>query len=156
KTIAMLDQRPELISEYLHSLATGSPRRRPDATYTFCSVTLSGNVARLIVHQWVEMPLAEAEANVAQWFTDHMVVPRGRPDPVGYPIWLLVLAAGQWLPGIGENSGRYIPFADKAADRPDDLARLLLHAGLHGASLPPHVLAHTVRRIRTDLHVDGP
>ncbi|GIG93071.1 type I-C CRISPR-associated protein Cas8c/Csd1 [Plantactinospora endophytica] len=154
-TIRMLDERPERISNYLHTLALGRQRRRP-GRHQFCSVTLSGNVSRLMVHQWLEMPLTQAESNVETWFRDHQILNRGQDEPSGYPIWLLVLCAGQWATDKITGTDRYIPFADKAADRPDDLAQLLLHSGLNGGTLPPHVLAHTVRRIRTDLRVDGP
>ncbi|MEV0569287.1 type I-C CRISPR-associated protein Cas8c/Csd1 [Dactylosporangium sp. NPDC050588] len=154
-TIAMLDGTLDRISEYLHSLVTGQQRRSP-GRHTFCSVTLSGNVARLVIHHWIEMPLDDAERNVKTWFVDHQIAPRGRDQPVGYPIWLLIRCAGQWLPDRSERGGRYIPLTDKAADRPDDLARMLLQAGLHGEALPPHVLAHMVRRVRTDLKIDGP
>ena len=154
-TIRMLDERPERIGEYLHSLATGRQRRKPpDAN--FCSVTISGNVARLMVHQWLDMPLEQAEDNVAAWFRDHKIMPRGQDKPAGYPIWLLVTCAGQWVPDNSLRGGRYIPMWDKAADRPDDLAHLLLQSGLHRNALPPHLLAHVVRRVRTDLHLDGP
>ena len=157
RTIALLDGRPELIRDYLRSLAEGKRRRRPDRRYTFCSVTLSGNVARLVVHHWLEMPLADAEDNVDAWFRDHQIVPRGRDEPVGYPIWLLVACAGQWMPDDSPRGGRYVPLGDKAADRPDDLAQLLLHTALDDdGTLPPHVLAHVVRRVRTDLRIDGP
>ncbi|GAA4260037.1 type I-C CRISPR-associated protein Cas8c/Csd1 [Dactylosporangium darangshiense] len=154
-TIAMLDETPETIGEHLQALVTGRQRRRAEQ-HTFCSVTLSGNVARLVVHRWIEMPLADAEDNVRTWFDEHRILPRGSDRPVGYPIWLLVLSAGQWLPDRSERGGRYIPLADKAADRPGDLAQLLLHSGLNGDPLPPYVLAHMVRRIRTDLKLDGP
>ncbi|MFI7645191.1 type I-C CRISPR-associated protein Cas8c/Csd1 [Micromonospora sp. NPDC049460] len=156
-TIRMLDSKPEQIAGYLQALVTGEKRRRPSPELTFCSATLSGNVARLVVHHWVEMPLSQAENNVDTWFRDHQILTRSQNTPTGYPLWLLVLSAGQWLPDTSAVvSGRYIPLADKAADRPDDLAQLLLHSGLYGGTLPPHVLAHIVRRIRTDLHLDGP
>ncbi|MFI2712163.1 type I-C CRISPR-associated protein Cas8c/Csd1 [Micromonospora sp. NPDC018662] len=156
ETIAMLDRRPEQISEYLHALASGQKRRRPDDRLTFCSATLSGNVARLVVHHWLEMPLTQAEDNVNTWFDDQQILARGREAPNAYPVWMLVLCAGQWLPDRSERGGRYIELWNKAADRPDDLAQLLLHSGLHGGTLPPHLLAHFVRRIRTDLRIDGP
>ncbi|WP_028193425.1 type I-C CRISPR-associated protein Cas8c/Csd1 [Salinispora pacifica] len=156
ETIAMLDRKPEEISEYLHSLVTGRKRRRPDDRLTFCSATLSGNVARLVVHHWLEMPLTKAEDNVDAWFNDHQILARGQEVPNAYPIWMLVRCSGQWLPDKSERGGRYIELWDKAADRPDDLAQLLLHSGLRGGTLPPHLLAHAVRRIRTDLRIDGP
>ncbi|MFX0591473.1 type I-C CRISPR-associated protein Cas8c/Csd1 [Melissospora conviva] len=154
-TIRLLDERPDRIGEYLHSLATGRQRRKPSGA-NFCSVTISGNVARLMVHQWLDMPLEQAEDNVAAWFRDHKIMPRGQDRPAGYPIWLLVTCSGQWVPDNSPRGGRYIPMWDKAADRPDDLAHLLLQSGLHRNALPPHLLAHVVRRVRADLHLDGP
>ncbi|BCJ58212.1 type I-C CRISPR-associated protein Cas8c/Csd1 [Micromonospora endophytica] len=156
KTILLLSGKLEEIRDHLHSLASGRPVRRRADTADFQSVTLSGNVARLVVHRWVTMPLAEAEANVDTWFFDHQILARSAEYPSGFPIWLLVLCAGQWQPGDAPNSGRYIQLHDKAADRPDDLAQLLLHSALHGDLLPAYLLAHVVRRVRTDLRIDGP
>jgi len=156
KVIALLSGKLEEIHDHLNSLASGRRVRRSAETAGFRSVTLSGNVARLVVHRWVTMPLAEAEANVDAWFLDHQILSRGAEWPSGFPIWMLVLCAGQWVPGDPPRRGRYIPLHDKAADRPDDLAQLLLHSALHGELLPAYLLAHVVRRIRTDLRVDAP
>lgn len=154
-TIELLDDKPSAISDYLDHLHTARPPRRlPEQK--LCSVSISGNVARLVVGDWLEQPLDRAEANVLQWFTDHATVQRWRDQRARFPIWLLVTCAGQWQPGKSGGNGRYIELRDKAADRPDDLAHLLLHSALHGGRLPPHVLAHTVRRVRTDGHIDEP
>jgi CRISPR-associated protein Csd1 len=98
------------------------------------------------------MPLETVEGNVGRWFTQQAMLPRRGELPLGFPIWRLAACAGQWQP----DRERYILLGDKAADRPDDLPQLLLTAALHGGPLPPHVLAHVVRRIRTDLRVDEP
>ncbi|NMO56065.1 hypothetical protein HH310_33405 [Actinoplanes sp. TBRC 11911] len=155
QTIALLDRRPDAIREYLRSLTEGRKHRRP-GPHQFCSMTISGNVARLVVHHWLQMPLAEAEDHVDDWFRDLCIVGRGQHDPTGYPIWLLALCAGQWQTADNPRQGRYIPMGDKAADRPDDIAHALLHTALHGGTVGPYLLAHVVRRVRTDLHIDGP
>jgi CRISPR-associated protein Csd1 len=152
-TIALLNDRPSRIADYLNSVKTGTRQRMIDDDHHLCSVTVSGNVARLVVHDWINMPLPVAEQSIERWFDDQKVVHRWRDGHAGFPVWLLVTCAGQWLPGAGQR-GRYIPLFDKAADRPDDLAHLLVRSALHGAALPPHVLAHIVRRIRTDVHLD--
>ncbi len=153
QTIALLDAAPDTISDFLERLHTGVRPRPPRSDQQLCSVTVSGNVARLVVHSWRPQPLETAEAAVLQWFTDHEIVHRWQDRRARFPIWRLVGCAGQWQPN-DSGGGRYIALFDKAADRPDDLAHLLLHAALHGTRLPPYLLAHLVRRIRTDGHLD--
>lgn len=153
ESIAMLDADPSAISDFLRRVVDGTrPRALPE--HELCSVTISGNVARLVVHDWLEQPLARAEESVVGWFRAHEIAHRFQDTRACFPIWRLVLCAGQWQPGTGEAGGRYVPLYDKAADRPDDLAQLLLHSALHGSGIPPYVLAHVVRRVRTDGHVD--
>lgn len=159
RLIRLLNDDPDVIRDFLHGPEAGRMRRRwdGDAASKLCSVTLSGNVARLVVHDWIEEPLAEAEAAVERWFTDHKIADRWRGGLTGFPIKTLVRCAGQWQSDRGDptrRKGRYIAMWDKAADRPDDLAQLLLHAALRGGPLPPHLLAHVVRRVRTDGHID--
>jgi len=151
-TIALLDKAPDVIDAYLTSIDRA---RKPRALqqHELCSLTVSGNVARLVVHDWIVQPLATAEERILRWFDDHQVTHRWRDGTAKFPIWLLVLCAGQWVPNTA-GQGRYIEFKDKAADRPDDLGQLLVHSALTGARLPPYVLAHVVRRIRTDSHLD--
>ena len=156
QTIRLLDRNPTAIRDYLRSAAEGRRRRRPPSSHEFCSMTVSGNVARLVVHHWLEMPLDQAEEHVDAWFQDMCIVGRGQTEPTGFPIWLLALCAGQWLPSDNSGKGRYIPMGAKAADRPGDLAHTLLHSALHNGTLGPQLLGHIVRRIRTDLHIDGP
>ncbi|MBT8225822.1 MAG: hypothetical protein HKP61_11300 [Dactylosporangium sp.] len=157
-TIELLDQSPDKISDYLERLHTGK-RPRALGEHQLCAVTVSGNVARLVVHDWLEQPLKQAEDSVLGWFDDHEIASIWEDRPARFPIWRLVTCAGQWQPGASQEGGapakgRYVPLYDKAADRPDDLAQLLLRSALHGAHLPPYALAHLIRRIRTDQHLD--
>src|SRR6185503_17044698 len=65
ETIEMLAAKPTAISDYLHSIAEGKQTRlRGVDTKVFCAVTVSGNVARLVVNDWIEMPLEQAEGHV--------------------------------------------------------------------------------------------
>lgn len=155
RVISLLNETSTDIRDYLRTLTTGRPVRRPESE-TFCSVTVSGNVARLVINRWLEMPLRQAEENVERWFQDHRILTRGQDEPAAFSVWLLLLSAGQWLPDNSPRGGRYVGLDDKAADRPDDLGQTLLHNALNGGWLPPQILAHIVRRIRTDLHIDGP
>jgi CRISPR-associated protein Csd1 len=158
QTIDLLTASPTAVTDYLRQITDGSPGAAPGIDDpAFCSVTVSGNIARLVVHDWLEMPLSQAEDNVARWIQDMKIDQRWSAGLTGFGVSALLRCAGQWLPNAqGEGQGRYIPLFDKAADRPDDLAQTLVRAALHGKGLPPTVGAHIVRRIRTDLRIDAP
>lgn len=57
----------------------------------FCSLTVGGNVARVVVRDWLEMPLAQLERHVASWYrprnrlhsTGRLRVPRDRAVHAG-------------------------------------------------------------------------
>jgi len=73
----------------------------------FCAVTVRGSAARIMIRDWIDMPLDQLEANVAAWFADH-AMDSGHPDRGPYyPLWLLVLAAGRWIPDRDGSRGRY-------------------------------------------------
>lgn len=124
-----------------------------DDLSTFCSVTVGGNVARVVVRDWVEMPLPQVKSNVAAWIADHQMV-----DWAGVPtlvrITQLVRAAGRWQPGKGGASGSWIKLGAKGEDRPGDLQGALLRAAWLRRPLPPKLLAHVIDRIRADGRVD--
>ena len=71
-------------------------------------------------------------------------------------MWLLVLAAGRWIPDRDGPGGRYADLGARNPGRPPDTGRQLLRAALLRAPLPSSVLAHLVTRIRADRHVDAP
>ena len=122
----------------------------------FCAVTVRGSAARVMVRDWIDMPLEQLEANVAAWFADH-AMDSASPDRVPYyPLWLLVLSAGRWIPDRDGPGGRYADLGARNPGRPPDTGRQLLRAALLRAPLPSSALAHLVTRIRADRHVDAP
>jgi CRISPR-associated protein Csd1 len=125
-------------------------------TGRFCAVTVRGNVARIMVRDWIDMPLERLEANVAAWFADHATDSSSPDRGPYYPLWLLVLSAGRWIPDRDRPGGRYADLSARNAGRPPDTGRQLLRAALLRAPLPSSALAHLVTRIRADRHVDAP
>ncbi len=127
----------------------------------FCALTLSGNVARVAIHDWIDMPLGALERNIGRWFADHRTEGSGRQVRPYFPLLRLVSATGRWVKSSTGGSGRYAPLGDKAAQRPPDVAQQLLRAALLGTTplpspLPSSLLGHLITRIRTDQRVDGP
>jgi CRISPR-associated protein Csd1 len=120
----------------------------------FCSATLSGNVARVVVRDWVEMPLPKLYRNILAWRRDHEIVDvwTGQVVRVGVP--QMVRATGRWQPGRDGAAGSWVKLGARGEDRPHDLHRGLMRAALL-ATGPPHTLsAHVIRRIRADGRVD--
>ena len=125
-------------------------------TDRFCAVTVRGSVARIMVRDWIDMPLEQLEANVAAWFADHAMDSSSPDRGPYYPLWLLVLSAGRWIPDRDRPGGRYADLDARNPGRPPDTGRQLLRAALLRAPLPSSVLAHLLTRIRADRHVDAP
>ena len=125
-------------------------------TGRFCAVTVRGSVARIMVRDWIDMPLEQLEANVAAWFADHAMDSSSPDRGPYYPLWRLILSAGRWIPDRDGPGGRYADLGARNPGRPPDTGRQLLRAALLRAPLPSSVLAHLVTRIRADRHVDTP
>jgi CRISPR-associated protein Csd1 len=115
----------------------------------FCAVTLSVNQARVVVRDWLEVPLRDVQENLAAWDADHAVADLWRDGPQLVPLWLMTASTGRW----GSDSGqeRYL-----TAFVPDGCDRDLLLTALHGTPPPGYLLAHVLQRIRADRHVDLP
>lgn len=141
---------PERISALLQSVQRGrAPHREMQV---FCSLTVGGNVARVMVRDWVQMPLPELKEYIAQWFADHEMATRWDDGRRHHGISRLALVTGRWL----RDRKRYAEFGMKAADRPDGVQRDLIRAAIRGTPLPPSLLAHLVHRVCTDGHLDEP
>jgi CRISPR-associated protein Csd1 len=123
-------------------------------TDRFCALTVSGNISRVMVRDWIDMPLKALEANIKDWFDDHELVSAYPERGPYYPLAAFVRAAGRWVPGRNGANGRYAELGAKDAQRPVDITRQLLRAALRGSPLPATLLAHLVTRIRTDGRVD--
>ncbi|MDG4788678.1 type I-C CRISPR-associated protein Cas8c/Csd1 [Micromonospora sp. WMMD1102] len=124
-----------------------------DDLSTFCSVAVSGNVARAVIRDWVEQPLPAIKRNLSRWFDDLLIVDwSGQLTRVR--LSQLVRAAGRWQRGRGGANGTWIKLGAKGEDRPGDLHPGLLRAALLHRPLPPRLLGHVINRIQADARVD--
>jgi len=143
---------PERISALLQSVQSGRQRRRDAQTEMFCSLTVGGNVARVMVRDWVQMPLDELKDNIAKWFTEHKIATRWDDQRQHHSLSRFARVTGRWL----RDRQRYADFDAKGADRPDSVHRDLVRAAIRGTPLPPSLLAHLVHRVCTDGRLDEP
>ncbi|MFG2115506.1 type I-C CRISPR-associated protein Cas8c/Csd1 [Streptomyces sp. NPDC048718] len=114
----------------------------PDAFY---GLSLGLNNARLVVRDWIDVPLGQAKKNLAAWYADHGVWDGWTGKTRYFPLWQLALSCGRWQ---GE---RYAP--DSA---PRGLEVDLLHAALHGIRPPARTLVLLLQRVHADQRVDAP
>ncbi|MBL7499886.1 type I-C CRISPR-associated protein Cas8c/Csd1 [Frankia sp. CNm7] len=148
---------PAEVAELVRTVHTGRHAAGDLDSDRFCSVTIAGNVSRVMIRNWVDMPLGQLKTHIAAWFADHQLL-GADPGGSGYvPLVRLELAAGRWEPTPGDRrKGAYARFDARGAARPDDVQRQLLRAALTGADLSPALFGHLLTRIRTDGHVDDP
>ena len=145
--------RPEQVAHMLGGPARG---RNPgsldsEALPMFCGIAIGGNVSRVMVREWIEMPLADIQKNLEAWFADHQIADVWEATRyVG--IRQMVRVSGQdWL----ADRNTYASFGSSGEDRPIGLYQALLRAALLGKPLPPKLLAHLVHRIRADGRLDA-
>lgn len=152
--VVSLLQKPntQRIQELVYSPFSGKRPKSTGKADSFYSLSVGGNGARIVVRDWVEMPLGDLERNIAQWFADHEVANLRQDGNRVHSLWTLALAAGRW----DRRAGRYAEFTAKNSARPHDVQRDLLQAAIRRRPLPRSLLAHLVQRIRTDGRVDGP
>lgn len=152
--LEILDQpTPQRVRELLASPVYGRRPAREDLSM-FCAVAIGGNVSRVMVREWIEMPLERVQANLAAWFRDHQMVDLWSGQQRWSGIGRLSWATGRWIAGGSGERGAYAQFGASGADRPEDVYHGLLRAALLGKPLPPKLLAHVVRRIRADGRLD--
>jgi CRISPR-associated protein Csd1 len=148
---------PDAVSRVLERLRNGQPLLASSGVRSdvkegrFCSVTLGGNSSRVMIRDWIDMPLSDAMANLARWYDDHEIVTPWDSDPVTYPLRRLESATGRW----DKDRKGYRDFRDAANGRPEQIHRDVLRAVLRGSPLPPSVMQHVLHRITNDGWVDG-
>ncbi|WP_261568968.1 type I-C CRISPR-associated protein Cas8c/Csd1 [Frankia gtarii] len=152
------DPDPQQIIDMVDRLHHGAGAVSVEDPDRFCSVTISGNTSRVMIRDWIDMPLKDLEANLATWFADHQVHGIGGSRGGYLPLVRLELATGRWIAARGGDgqAGEYARFDAKNAQRPDGVRRQLLQAAVKGVALPPSVFSHLLTRIRTDGHIDDP
>jgi CRISPR-associated protein Csd1 len=152
--MAMLRQPSDAdVAALLGSVHDGRVRAEVD-TARFCALTVGGNVARIMVRDWIDMPVEQVQDNVAGWFADHRMMSTRDGGRQYHGVAQLALVTGRWIRGRNQESGRYAEFGMKGADRPDGVHRDLVRAALRKTPPPPSLLAHIVHRIRTDGRID--
>lgn len=130
--------------EVLHTTPTPhSASRIEDGS--FCALGLGLNNARLVVREWIDVPLPEIKAALGAWYEDHGVHDGWTGETRYSPLWLLALSCGRWT---GE---RYAP-----GSAPRGLEADLLRAALRRTPLPARVLPLILQRIHADQKTDSP
>jgi CRISPR-associated protein Csd1 len=152
--MAMLDTPDEQqVRQLLASVERGEATDL-DRSY-FCSASLGGNVARVVVRDWVEMPLDAVYRNILAWRRDHEIIDAWTGEIVHIGLTQLARVTGRWQPGRGTSPGTWTRFGASGEDRPHEVHRALLAAALCGKPLPPRLSAHVLRRIRADRRIDS-
>lgn len=149
--IATLDRAdPDDVNTLLKTIHTGHKDPDPADVEVFCALGLAGNIARIMVRDWIEMPLIKVKRNIGLWFDNHEIASTWPNGDRHHPLWRLALATGRWQ----RDRGRYADFAAPGEARPHNIYQDLLASALRKTPIPPAVLAHLVRRIRSDGHFD--
>ncbi|KOV82313.1 hypothetical protein ADL03_25420 [Nocardia sp. NRRL S-836] len=139
----------KLAGTVMDSPKTGRPPGRVN-TSVFCAAAVSANKTRLILRDWIDVPLPAAKRAVRQWFADQSVINPWTGQIHRFSLHRLVLACGRW----SRKTKNYLPLGEPAADRPLWAQRELLTAALHKTAPPRSLAQHLVRRLRTDQHLD--
>ena len=125
---------PEEVARLIQSVGSGRPHYGTDERNFYC-LTISGNLARVVVRDYLEEPLPKVEANLGRWFRDLEIVDEFSGDKTAcFPLWMLANST--------VRSGE---------DLPPDLTSLLMSAALKGSPVPVHVLAACLRRMRLEV-----
>lgn len=149
---------PKAVRDVLDRFARGelarAARQADDlSSDRFCSVSLGGSSSRIMVRDWIDMPLAHYGLNIGRWWDDVSIEHRGTIR--GFKLWTLILATGRWDPDSGKR-GSCADLGVKNAQRPEHIERDMVRASYQGTNLPTAVLRHVLHRIATDTHIDAP
>lgn len=132
--LVLLDEpTPEQVERLLTSAADGRQSATTEPNDFYC-LGLTGNGARAMVREYLEVPLSRVRENLARWFADLRIVDERRLEArCDFPLWMLANATVR-----------------ESKDLPPDIATALHSAALKGAAVPDHVLAACLRRIRVE------
>ncbi|MFI7026817.1 type I-C CRISPR-associated protein Cas8c/Csd1 [Micromonospora sp. NPDC049900] len=151
-TVEQLD--PTQIHSLIAGPASGSEATADDLS-RYCSVTVGGNVARVVVRDWVEQPIPQVKDNIRAWFDDHRIVDAWTGELAQIKVSQLARAAGRFEAGRNGGPGTWTKFGASGEHRPPDLFHRLLGSALLTRPLPPKLLHHVVNRIRIDGRLDA-
>ncbi len=140
------------IKQLLRGIEEGSDVSGRIDVDEFHSLTVSGNVARLVIREWYHLPLDSLKANIGQWFRDTESLPRYQDGRRFLPLWRLAESTGRY----DETAKRYLRPGAPGGRHPHGIADTLRDAALRATLVPPAVLAHLIQRIAADHRVDDP
>jgi CRISPR-associated protein Csd1 len=135
---AELNDPSPAVARWLNSVMVGGATE-PVQSDRFYALTFSGNVARLVVRGWLDLPLAQARDSIARWFGDIETVAPGAGHQ--YPS----------LIGLACSAGT-LAYADRAwrEEPPEGSLNALLQTAISGAPPPPGLLPRAVSRARAE------
>lgn len=113
----------------------------------FYGLTLGTNSSRVVVHDWIDIPVEELHRNQGAWFADHQTWDGWNRTDTWLPMWRLTQAAGRWDKTAKRYTGQFVP---------DGLDNALLRSAINRLPPPGYLLPHLLGRIRADRRVDGP
>ena len=140
------------IATLLRGLDSGTDLTERVDVEEFHSLTVSGNVARLVIRQWYHLPLDTLKANIGRWFRDIESVPLHEAGRRILPLWRLAASTGRY----DEVRQQYLSPGTAGGRHPHRIADTLREAALRATPVPSAVLAHVVQRIIADRRVDDP
>ncbi|MFB7716232.1 type I-C CRISPR-associated protein Cas8c/Csd1 [Nocardia sp. NPDC056100] len=123
-------------------------RTRTEATAEdneFYGLTLSANQSRVVVRDWIDVPLPHIKAHLAQWFTDHACTHTWADGVRHVELWRMAFASGRW----DRRTEKYVPGSGIRG-----LERDLLRCALYGGAPPPTLIPQLLHRIRNDHQID--
>ncbi|MCY4381260.1 MAG: type I-C CRISPR-associated protein Cas8c/Csd1 [Proteobacteria bacterium] len=127
---------PEDVERFLKSLWSSKMKSTSDIN-RFYALVLAGNAGRIIIRQWIDISLKEAEKNFSLWFEDLAIQPM-----------------------VGGQSHVGLTFLAKATvrdlnDLRNETVNQLFLAALTGQAPSVVLLHHLLSRLRIDLAKDG-
>lgn len=139
--VVAIHAKPEEVASLIAAPTEGttSPARQLNEGHFF-AMTYSGNVARLVVRRWVDLPLREIHSHILAWFHD---VASPNPDRRHYPMWKYAEALGTLH--FEQGSWR--------TPSPAGAVEALLMAALAGAGVPPNFLALALARASAEMRM---
>lgn len=122
---------PEDVKRLISSVRTGASAavQAPD----FYAVALSANSSRVVVRSYVELTVAEVEANIRRWFQNQSLLASSQGDDK--PLGVFALAKSLFR---------------ESKDIPDHVPETLIRCAITGAPLPLSLLEMAVRRCRVE------
>ncbi|MFI7694244.1 type I-C CRISPR-associated protein Cas8c/Csd1 [Nonomuraea sp. NPDC049655] len=140
------DARPEQVKEIINQVQLPPARRASWLEGNqFHAITLSANQSRVVIRDWIDIPLLKVCQNINAWFDEHAMSDLWSDGPQHVPAWRMAASLGR------HNGQSYVKDSGpKGADRD------LMTAALRRTRLPEHLLPRIIQRVRADGRVDLP